>query len=360
MPGLIQCAALIVASADLAASASSLLDDYRVDNDLPGLTAAVVVEAQVAWEGATGDADIAADIPLTTDTPLYAGSVSKVFTAALALALVHDGRLDLDSDVVLAGRRLGATPRQVLSHAAGLPREGNFGYWFSADFPDRRELRVYLKSLTPVQPDETRHRYSNIGYAALGLAMEEAHDQRFGELLDQYLLQPLALRDTGTGSPPANIANGYTPPNRIIPSPERPFAGVGDAVAERYERQYHNARSMTPAFGIYSTSGDIARLAAHLIKTASQSATPQPGDSMFAAQGSGWGLGIGLVTLDGQSAGRHSGWFAAHRSSVIINPEKRVAVVVMANSDDGAPGRLATALYRLAISETRPPVLEIE
>lgn len=353
MPGLIQCAALILVSADLSASATSLLDSYQADGELPGVTAAIVTDANVVWEGATGNADLAAGTQLTTETPLYAGSLSKVFTAGLALALVADDKLDLDRNMMLREGRLGATPRQLLSHAAGLPREGNFGYWFSGDFPNRDALYAYLAELMPTEPDESRHRYSNIGYAALGLALEETHELQFSALLDEYLLQPLGLRATGTGSPPANIANGYTPPNRIIPSAERPFAGVGPAVGERFERQYHHARAMTPAFGIYSTSGDIARLAAHLIKTAPTPPTSGPADSMFAAQPSGWGLGIGIVNLDGRQVGRHSGWFAAHRSSVIIDVDRKIAVVVMANSDDGAPGGLATALYRLAVDEVR-------
>ena len=74
---------------------------------------------------------------------------------------------------------------------------------------------------------------------------------------------------------------------------------------------------------------------------------------MLSRQGSDRGFGLGVEELDGHTVARHSGWFAAHRSHLLLDAEAGIAVVVMANSDDGAPRLLAESLLRIARTAER-------
>ena len=333
------------------AALQSELDGLRERQQIPGVAAVVAVGETVHFSGASGVADIESGRVLTPDTPLYAGSLSKLFTAVMTLRLVERQMLSLDQTV----EDMTVTPdisiAHLLTHASGLQREGDFGYWFSADFPDSSALREYLaKADTRSSPGADFH-YSNVGYAVLGDVIESTTRRSFAAELEMSLLQPLGLQNSGAPGPVDGISRGYTPVNRIIPSTERAFAGVGARVGNRNLREYHDARAMAPAFGIYTTANDLSRLARFLLGFGGDDILSKPMRSrMLTAQPSGWGLGIKMDSLDGRPVARHSGWFAAHRSHLILDLRSRTSVVVLSNTDGGNPGVIAEALLRKSLA----------
>ncbi|MGI9206319.1 MAG: serine hydrolase domain-containing protein [Woeseiaceae bacterium] len=348
-------AALAAASA---ADMQSIVDQFRVDQQIPGVSVVVTQEDDVLFAGGSGFADLETDRPMTPDTILYAGSLSKIYTGVLTLNLAAKGRLELDAPV--AG--IGVTPdrsdsritvRHLLTHASGLDREGDFGYWFSAKFPDDRALASYLAAteLRSV-PGEEFH-YSNIGYAMLGTVAARATGQSYNDALHERVLQPLGLNSSGSPGPVTDMAVGYSPVNRVIPSRERPFAGLGRQVGDRYVREYHDAKAMTPAFGIYTTANDLSLLARFLLGFGGNAVLSDTLRSqMLSAQDSGWGLGIKIDRLMGRPVARHSGWFAAHKSHLLLDLQSGIAVVVMANADSAAPAAIAETLVSSALGLT--------
>ena len=332
----------------------ALLDRVQARQDTPGISAVVSHGDTVWFAGGSGAADLSTGEPMTADSVLYAGSISKVFTAVLALQLVEGGELALDDTVdrIPVRRDAGApiTVHHLLTHASGLQREGDFGYWFSGAFPDRAALLAYLDS-APLRsaPGEALH-YSNVGYAALGAVIEDVTEQSFGDALRRRIAEPLGLDATGAPGPPTAIAPGYTPSGRIIPSPERPFAGVGEPIGERHLRTYHDAAAMSPAFGIYTSATDLSAFARFLLSDANPAVlSPGMRERMRRRQASGWGLGLKIGRFKGSTVARHEGWFAAHRSHLLLDADSGLSVVVMTNSDGGAPALAAEALYAAAL-----------
>ena len=164
------------------------------------------------------------------------------------------------------------------------------------------------------------------------------------------MLEPLGMRATGLPGPVPDIANGYTPPGRMLPSNAYPFAGVGKAIAGRYERTYHDAGAMGPAFGAYSTVEDLGRLALFLLGNGGDDVLSLAGRRrIYERQPLGRSLGFGLTRKNGKQLLIHGGWFAAHRSQFLADTELGIAVIVLANSDNAAPGEIADALYAAAI-----------
>jgi len=341
-------AALVLAALGGSPDLQSVLDDMRESQDVPGISAVIVSKLGVVFAGASGVANLESSERMTADSVIYAGSLSKLLTAALVLQLVEQGSLSLADEVdgIGDGSR-SVTVEHLLTHSAGLPREGDFGYWFSADFPDATELAGFLAT-TDLRsaPGESLH-YSNIGYAALGSVVEQVTEQTFDAALRERVIEPLDMNASGARGPASGVANGYTPTGRIIPSADRPFAGVGRQVGNRHVRMYHDARAMSPAFGAYTSASDLGRLAQFLLGCGNDAVlSVAMRQHMFEIQPSGWGLGIRIESLNGRTVARHGGWFAAHRSHLLLDIDMGIGIVVMANADNADPAAIAEELLR--------------
>jgi CubicO group peptidase (beta-lactamase class C family) len=346
---------LVTLAASATPNLQQVLDDMRLDQEIPGVSAVVTLKGEVLFSGASGQADIETNREMTSDTVLYAGSLSKVLTAVVTLQLVEDGLLSLDETVSGIGttRSGDAQPimlRHLLTHTSGLEREGDFGYWFSADFPDKFELAQYLSTTDLAAEPGTAFRYSNVGFAALGRVIEQSGQQEYPEALQTRLLGPLKMNASGAPGPGPKVARGYTPPGRLIPNAERPFAGVGNMIGNRHLREYHDAGAMTPAFGVYTTAEDLGRFVRFLLGFGDDGVLSRDmRETMLTPQGSGWGLGLRVGQHNDRAVARHSGWFAAHRSHLLLDLESSIGIVVMTNSDSSSPDEIAEALLAAAL-----------
>lgn len=342
----------------LAAAAADfqlILDHFRDEQEIPGVSAVVTIRGEELYAGGSGVADLETGREITADTILYPGSLSKILTAVLALQLADEGSLSLEdtvADIAVESARdsNGLTVLHLLTHSSGLDREGDFGYWFSGAFPDQPELADYLAHSELRSVPGEKVRYSNIGYAALGPVIQRASGESYAEALISRVLQPLEMSSTGGPGPVRNVAAGYTPVGRMIPNEDRPFAGVGKSVNGRHVREYHDAAAMTPAFGLYSSARDLGRLARFILG--------YNGETVFSAdmrrlmltpQVSGRGIGLRIGELNGRSIARHDGWFAAHRSHLLLDLDAGIGVVVIANSDSASPDEIAEALLAEAL-----------
>lgn len=345
-------AALLLAGLCAQPSLQANLDDMRVLQDVPGISAVVVDAQGQVFAGASGAADVESSQVLTADSVFYAGSLSKLLTAVLVLQLVERGELALDEPVEGIGD--GSRPvtvEHLLTHSAGLSREGDFGYWFSGDFPGASELARYLASATlRSAPGESLH-YSNIGYAALGAVVERVTGQSFDVAMRERVTAALQMDASGARGPAPNVVTGYSPPGRVLPGEARPFAGLGRQVGNRRVRMYHDARAMSPAFGAYASASDLGRLARFLLGYGNDAVlSGAMRNRMREKQASGWGLGIRVESLQGRTVARHGGWFAAHRTHLLLDIEYGIGVVVMANADNADPAAIADALLEAVLT----------
>ena len=98
----------------------------------PGATAGFALADGSSFALAVGQSDTAQDRRMRPDDRLLLGSAGKTYFAALALQLVHEGRLNLDAPIsTYLGRepwfgRLpnaqGVTVRMLMNHTSGLVR----------------------------------------------------------------------------------------------------------------------------------------------------------------------------------------------------------------------------------------------
>src|SRR5437899_524332 len=103
----------------------ALLEPLRSDR-VPGAAVMVIRDGAVVYSATLGLADVERRIPIGPRTAFDIASVSKQFTAMLAMILHEEGRLDYDTPVVdvlpeLSRFGAGLTVRHLLMHTSGLP-----------------------------------------------------------------------------------------------------------------------------------------------------------------------------------------------------------------------------------------------
>jgi CubicO group peptidase (beta-lactamase class C family) len=167
----------------------------------PGLALGIVIDGDLAHFKGFGFVDLERKTTPDMDTVFRIGSITKSMTAVTALSLRDDGVLALDDPLVrlvpeAAGLRYPTrdappiTFRQLLTHRSGLPGRSSSKARSEADV-----LRALEGFPLESAPGAT-FRYSNLGYALLGIAAGRAARAPFRDVVSKRLLQPLGMTST--------------------------------------------------------------------------------------------------------------------------------------------------------------------
>jgi CubicO group peptidase (beta-lactamase class C family) len=175
----------------------------------PGVSIALINAGRIEWARGYGVLEAGGKEPVTPETLFQAASISKSLTAMLALRLVEQGKLDLDSDV---NKRLVSwkipeneftkeqkvTLRRLLAHTAGVTQPGFFGYPVDGALPTLPQILEGEKpaNSAPIRVDTkpgTGFRYSGGGYVILQQLMMDVTGKSFPELMQKTLLQKLRM-----------------------------------------------------------------------------------------------------------------------------------------------------------------------
>jgi D-alanyl-D-alanine carboxypeptidase len=168
-----------------------------------GITAAVVKGKDTLLLKAYGKADVEGDVPMTVDTLIPIGSVTKQFTAAAILQLRDQGKLSLDDEITkwlpdFQTRGNKVTLRHLLSHTSGI---GELG-----EMLELRAMRLMHNATAtrddvykvinrhPFQfPTGTMEIYSNSNFWLLGLIIEKASGMTYEEYVEKKVFKPLGM-----------------------------------------------------------------------------------------------------------------------------------------------------------------------
>lgn len=156
---------------------------------------------------------------METGDAFRVASVTKSFTAALALLLAHDGTVDLGAPIarwVVWPSADRITLRDLLAHRAGVAPfgdaddDGAVRTRLLADAGHRYAAADVLAAtfdLPPTSAPGERTAYRNLGYVLAGAVLEEATGRPLGELMADRLFVPLGMARTSlVGSGPVGPA----------------------------------------------------------------------------------------------------------------------------------------------------------
>jgi CubicO group peptidase (beta-lactamase class C family) len=322
-----------------------LLASLRGDHD-PGVAVMVIHGRTMLYSAAVGLADVERRIPIGPRTAFDIASVSKQFTATLAMILHQEGRLDYDTPVVRFlpelsrfGERM--TVRHLLTHTAGLPdyydtlaRSTAAGGWVT----NRNALDFLARQGEPVFPPGDRFQYSDAGYEMLALVLEKAGGQPFADLLRKRVFEPLGMNDTRLRDRPdvvvPNRARGYTLQREgFVPDADHPLdclLGSG-AVNTTLDDMFRWDQALA--------SGTLVREA--ILREALQPMRLNDGT------GSDYGFGWFFKEDRGHRRLEHPGSWLGFQAFIARYPEEHFTVVLLANRSDVNLGDLADRIVRI-------------
>lgn len=279
-------------------------------------------------------------VPLGPDAKVPVGSITKAFTAGLAMVLVSDGDLELDRPVVdhLPELRCAAgedhhliTLRHLLGHTAGLPSDCDSRAVLTSV---RRRVLEGWRGLRPVAPPGLGFSYSNFGYVLVGHLIETVTGMTWWEAMEAILCKPLGIAPAFVVSPSATpnqpIVTGHSvhrardrvrPVEQSLPLADAPAGALAASALD------------LAAFGRMLTAGfdgpeliDPALLA--------QMRLPVPGAEPFGLA-DGWGLGLALFrTADGTWLG-HDGTADGTACHFRVQPDDGTVVALATNANTG-------------------------
>jgi CubicO group peptidase (beta-lactamase class C family) len=247
------------------AGAFRILEEAIAKKVFPGASVAITCAGKLVALQALGKFTYEQDSPqVRVDGIFDLASVTKVVAAtSMAMILYQRGLLDLETPV--AGvlpeflgeddRRREVTFRMLLAHSSGLP--GHEKLYLRTD---KREaligeaLRVPLKS-----SPGTRTEYSDVGFIALGLALERLAQESLDAFCQREIFGPLGMLQT-TFNPPTAVKSRIPPTANDQTFRKRIIQG------EVYDENASAMGGVAPQAGLFSTANDVAAFA-HTILT---------------------------------------------------------------------------------------------
>lgn len=320
-------------------------------SEQPGCAIAIVHRGQLVLEQAFGHADLARDLKLTPRHRFRVASHSKTFTAAGVLKLREQGHWRLDDPVGryvpdLHPRVAAVTLAQLMSHSAGLVRDGaDAGQWsHRREFLNEAELRADLADGPVIEPN-SRFKYSNHGYALLGLAIEAITGERYDEWITREIVAASGLQETspdGPIAPAVQFARGH--------SAKHP---LGHRVVIPAD---HSTRALASATGFVSSAADLARFFSSLSPDARRSVLSADSRRemtrrLWRDEHNSLGRWYGLGTISGTLADwdwfGHTGGFPGTLTRTCSVPSQALTVSILTNAADGLSGAWVDGVLQL-------------
>jgi len=373
----------------------------RVESgDIPGLVTLVSQNGEIHVD-AIGR--LAFDGPLMTrDTIFRITSMTKPVTAAAAMVLVEDGKLQLDDPVdrwlpELANRKVllsvdALIHQTVPARRAITPRDlltFRCGYGMIPVFPDRYPIQRAIAEAGfapgPVfpsfPPDELMRRHGslpliyqpgerwlyNAGTEILGVLIARVAGKTFGEFLRDRLFAPLGMKDTAFYVPKDKhhrFATTYardpaTQKLRVFDPPvtgkfsSPPVFENGSAGLVSTADDFNAFAQMMLNGGSLGSERVLSKASVELMTTNHISADEKRESQLFLGNTRGWGFGMSVFRAldDGDTTPGRFGWDGGYGTSWYSDPTEQLTGILLTQRmmDSPQPPRVMvdfwTSLY---------------
>jgi len=322
---------------------SSLKEQFRKEikkkmrkHKVRGVSIALVESDNMIWAEGFGYADAENKIMTSPETQYKIASITKLFTGISVMQLNERKLLNIDEPVnkflpeFKIKSRFGPieeiTPRNVMSHTAGIPCDIAKG---SRSENPESYLKVmdYLnKEYTIFKPNEV-YAYSNAGFSLLGCLVEKVSKTPYPDYVKKNILEPIGMKNTGFDEKDVlNLSKGYNEKGKFD--------------TELAERDM-------PAGDMISTVNDLSKFISYLLKNKDNQNVlfEESLNEMTKVQFDNclyWDIQkVGLVwELSGNEKfgtlyGHSGDLFLAH-SNLVFSRQHNLGVVILTNSSGGA------------------------
>lgn len=319
----------------------SLVNEEMKNQRIPGLSLVVLRDGKIDYVKGYGYSNLEHNVPVKAETIFQAGSVGKQFTAFAVLLLVQEGKMSLDDKLTkyfpdAPSGWDSITVRNLLNHTSGFgDYTNNFDY--RANYTEDSLYHEYRKRPLLFKAGE-KQRYSNMGYATLGIIIGKAAGKFYGEYFKERVFTPLGM----------TTARIITEEN-IVPNRAAGYRLVNDSIKNQ---EWVSPSINTTADGsMYVTALDMAKWEAGL--NAGKLLKKEYYDLMWAPTKlnngtiENYGFGWSIDSVNGNRIVEHNGSWQGFECTIKRYPEKKISVVVFANLKRANTYKISTRILHL-------------
>jgi len=186
--------------------ADKWLNSLYSNAQIPSVSAAISINGDLIWAGATGYADLNNKILADTNSIYRIGSVSKSITATALMRLHEQGTIDINNSFFSYTKDFPIkshdfTLKQLASHQAGIRHylkgiDALFENFNDVEYKSTREAAAIVEDDNLLFTPGSDFYYSTYSYTLLSLAMELASKNRFEEIIKKQVLSPAGMTST--------------------------------------------------------------------------------------------------------------------------------------------------------------------
>lgn len=318
----------------------------------PGLSVGIVHKGKLVYKNGFGFADLELQKPATAKTCYRIASISKTFTAVAIMQLVERNKLALDDKAItylpwlkIKNKGLNSraiTIRNLLSHTAGVFRDGTTPHWASDAFPDRTALKKSILDKTLVFENSTCFKYSNFGFAVLGEIIRKASGMPYEQYVSDHICAKLRMHHTAPDFDETMsqwLAKGY---GRVIPN------------AERDCFQHCATHAYSPATGFLSNVEDLAVYlgSLSLVRDDKRILTRESKKELFrehwptGKENKSYGLGFDVEQCENRKITGHGGGFPGFITRMSLDLKYDIGVIVLSNTSESSSVAITEGVFK--------------
>ncbi|MGA9507947.1 MAG: serine hydrolase domain-containing protein [Candidatus Sulfotelmatobacter sp.] len=331
--------------ADLTAAIDRIARQEMQKQQIPAMTIAVVLDGHIVYSKGFGIADKENGVAANQDTLIRTGSLAKPLTAVAAMTLVEAGKLDLDAPIqkycpAFPQKEWRITTRELLTHTSGIRHYRGDEVDSTKHYKNMSDgFAIFAADPLLFQPG-AKFSYSTYGYTVVGCVIEGASGEKFYNYLREHVLVPANMTHTF-------VDDQYT----IVPHRAR---GYRTQNGELQNAGPMDSSYKIPGGGLVSTAEDFVRFGLALM--GGKIVKPETLATLWTATGvpdlsdgkpSTYGLGFGVLMIDGQQYIAHDGGQQGTSTDMAFIPAKRFAVAVFTNNESAEPFEVLRPILEL-------------
>ncbi|WP_010173736.1 serine hydrolase domain-containing protein [Bacillus coahuilensis] len=310
-----------------------------------GLSIVLFSDGQIKKTKNYGLLEVNSNRKVNNDSIFCACSISKFLTGLLAIKLLEEGYLNLDSDVNEAlvtwkvpenkyTLNKKVTLRNLLSHQSGIKDPENSFFELNLDMgvPSMVEILEgkshYCKEPIEVQFEpESEFHYSDAGYCIIQQLIEDVTKKQFYQVINELIFEPLEIKNSQL--------------NMIMSEVNREKFSCGHKKNGKLVEGKHPVYPYPAASGLWTTSMNLATLVLELMNAvkgdsklgiskslANEMISPQKGKSWL-------GLGVFLEGEEIEVEISSLGWGIGFQCMMVAYPHMEKGAVIMTNAELG-------------------------
>lgn len=301
--------------------------------NIPGLSIGLIRNDSIIYNTGYGIRSIKNTSLVTENTVFHTASISKLFTAVATMKLIQQNKIALDDKLVNLlpelkfndKRVTQITIKNLLNHTSGLPDINNY-HWDNNNQSDNSLKEFVLGLNLKLDSDpSSEYQYSNLAYDILGYVIEKVSGVTFDDFMKENILDKCGMY---------NSDFRYFKIHDSLKTSPHSKRWVTKNIYER--KTYPYTREHAPSSTLNSSSKDLSKWMISFLQTLGESDLNNKYLTMIEPSFSPnpyIGLGFQLSNINSKKIIGHYGGDRGFRSYLIMIPEKKIGLVLLANCD---------------------------